>query len=95
MTEARKKVHIALGEVQRRPLVTVENAINFLGSFSNDSTKRYDIQNRVVVVSRARKVVSKHRMLETVQAKIKFIEHKVQEVIKIFRSLVHRGLPFF
>ena len=40
LTEAKKKVQIVLGEVQRRTLVTViaENAINFLGSFSDDST---------------------------------------------------------
>ena len=95
LTEAKKKVQIVLGEVQRRPLATTENAINFLGSFSDDSANRYGIQNRVVVVSGARKVVAKHRMLETVQAKIKVIEHKVLEVVKIFRPLVCRGLPFF
>ena len=90
MTEAKKKVQVVLGEVQRRPLVTTENAIDFLGSFSDDSANRYGIQNRVAVVSRARKVVSKHRRLETVHAKIKVIEHQVLEVIKIFRPLVHR-----
>ena len=95
MTEAKKKVHIALGEVQRRPLATVENAINFLSSFSDDSTNRYGIQNRVVVVFGARKVVAKHRMLETVRSKIEVIEHKVLEVIKLFKPLVCRGLPFF
>ena len=76
-------------------MATAENAINFLSSFSDDSTNRYGIQNRVVVVSGARKVVAKHNMLEVVQAKIKFIKHKVLDIIKIFRPLVRRGLPFF
>ena len=95
MTEAKKKVQIVLGEVHRRPLAIAENAINFLCSFSNDSTNRYGIQNGVAVVSGARKVVAKHRMLETVRAKIEVIEHKVLEVIKLFKSLVRKGLSFF
>ena len=95
MTEAEKKVQIVLGEVHKRPLAIVENAINLLCSFSDDSANQYGIQNRVIVVSGARKVVDKHRMLETVHAKIKVIEHKVLEFIKIFRPLVRRGLPFF
>ena len=90
LIEANKKVQVVLGEVQRRPLATAENAINFLGTFSDDSANRHGIQNRVVVVSGARKVVAKRRMLETVQAKIKFIEHKFLEVINIFRPLVRK-----
>ena len=66
MVEANKKFLIVLGEIQKRPLATMENAITFLSSLSNDSANRYGIQNRVAVVSRARKVVAKHRMLETV-----------------------------
>ena len=97
LTEAKKKVQIVLGEVQRRNLVTVtaKNAINFLRFFSDNSSNQYGIQNRVAIVSGARKVVAKHRMLETVQAKIKVIEHKVLEVINIFRPLVSRRLLFF
>ena len=34
-------------------------------------------------------------MLETIQAKIGIIEHKLQEVIRLFRPLVDRGIFFF
>ena len=34
-------------------------------------------------------------MLDTVQAKIGIIEHKVKEVIRLFKPLVDRGIPFF
>ena len=77
MEKSKKKVLTVLGETQKRPLVTAENAINFLSSFSDTFTNRYGIQNRVAVVSRARKVVTKHMMLETVRAKIDVTEHKV------------------
>ena len=77
MVEAKKKVLIVLGEIQKRPVAIAKNAITFLSSFSDNSANRYSIQNRVVVVSMARKVVAKHMMLETVWDKIEFIEHKV------------------
>ena len=77
MREAKRQAQIVSAEVNKRPLEIVENAITFLSSTSDGSASRYGIQNRVIVVSRARKIVAKHRMLETVQAKIEVIEHKV------------------
>ena len=95
MTKAKKKVLTVLGEMQKRPVETLENVVAFLSSLSNDFANRYDIQNRVVVVSGARKVIAKYKMLEIVQAKIEVIEHKVKEVIRLFKPLVDRGIPFF
>ena len=40
-------------------------------------------------------MVGKHRMLDTVHAKINIIDHKLKEVIEIFKPLVSRGIPFF
>ena len=34
-------------------------------------------------------------MLDTIQAKVGIISHKVKEVIKLFNPLVSRGIPFF
>ena len=95
MGEAKKQVLTVLGEVQKNPLETAENAITFLSSLSDDFTNRYGIQNRIVVVFGARKVVAKHRMLETVWAKIEVMEHKSREVIKLFKPPVSKGLPIF
>ena len=95
MKEAKKKVLTVWGEIQKRPMETMENAIAFLISLSNNFTDRYGIQNRIVVVYGARKVIAKHRMLETVQAKIDVIEHKFKEVIRLFKPLVDKGIIFF
>ena len=95
LTKAKKKVLMVLGEVQKRPVVTTENFVALLSSLPEDMTNRYNIQNRVAIISRARKVIAKHRMLDTVQAKIDIIEHKVKEVIQLFKPLVDRGIPFF
>ena len=95
MTEAKKKVSIVLEEVQKRPAVIEENVVAFLSSLSYDLSHWYNIQNIVYIISAVRKVISKHRMLDTVQAKIGIIEHKVKEVIRLFKPLVDRGIPFF
>ena len=71
------------------------NAIEFLSSLSDYLVSRYGIQNRVAIISGARKVIAKHRMLDTILAKIDIIDHKVREVIKLFKPLVERGVPLF
>ena len=72
-----------------------ENAIYFLSTLFDDLAIWYNIQNRVAIISGARKVIAKHRMVDTVQAKIGIIDHKVKEVIKLFKPLVDRGIPLF
>ena len=48
-----------------------------------------------MVISGARKVVTKHRMMETVQAQIDVTNHKLQEILQMFKTLMNKGLPFF
>ena len=40
-------------------------------------------------------MIAKHKMMETVQAKIEVTEHKIREVVKLFRPLTSKELPFF
>ena len=95
MEVAKKNVLKVKGELHKRSTGTAQNANNFLSNLSEEQTSRYDIPNRVALISKARKVVTKHRMLDIVQAKIDIIDHKVQEVIKLFKPLVRRGIPLF
>ena len=95
MRESRKQVQIVMAEVNKKPLETAESAITFLSSLSDEATNSYGLQNRVAIVFEAKKVISKHTMMDTVQAKIEVIEHKIREVVKLFRPLTNRGLPFF
>ena len=66
MREAKKQAQIISAEVNKRTLVTAENAITFPSSMSYGSPSRYGIQNRIIVVFGARKIVAKHRMMEIV-----------------------------
>ena len=95
LTEAKKKVSIVQGELNKILAEVANNAIEFLRSFSNDLVDRYGIQNIVSIIWGARKVIAEHSMLETVLSKIGIKEHKVKGVIKLFKPLVDRGVPFF
>ena len=71
-----------------------QNAINFLSTLSEDQVRKFDIQDRVVVISCARKVIGKYKMLDTVHDKVDIISHKVKEVTNLFTPLVSKGIPF-
>ena len=47
------------------------------------------------MVSWARRVIGKYRMMEPVQAKMDIINHRDKEVISLFNPLVNEGIPLF
>ena len=47
------------------------------------------------MVSWARRVIGKYKIMESVQDKMDFISHRVKEVISLFTPLVNKGIPFF
>ena len=56
---AKKMFLIVNGELHKRPVGVAKNAVNFLSSLSDEQACRYDIQNRLVVISGARKLIGK------------------------------------
>ena len=81
--------------MNRGPLEITERAITYLSSLSDEASNNINIQNQVVVISGARRVITKHRMMEMVQAQIDVTDHKLREIVGMFKTLVNRGLPFF
>ena len=92
---AKLNILIVKQELNKNPMEVAQNAINFLSTLSEDQVKSFDIQGIVVVISWARKVIGKYRMLDIVHAKVDIISHKIKEVINLFNPLVSRGIPFF
>ena len=92
---AKKNVSKVKGELHKKSAKVAQNAFNFLSNFSEEQTSKYGIPNRVAIISGARKVVRKHRMLDNVHAKIDIIDHKFKEGIELFKPLVSREIPFF
>ena len=81
MTTAKKNVMIVKQALHKKPRQVAQNVVNFFSTLCEDRIKRMGIEDKVVVVSWARRVIGKHRMLETMQDKIDIINHRVEEVI--------------
>ena len=50
---------------------------------TKDEIKKENIQDRVLVITLARKVVNKYHHLETVQANIDVMHHQIKEFIEL------------
>ena len=81
--------------LHKNPIDTAHNAISFLNSLNEDEIKKENIQDRVLVIALASKVVNKYHHLETVQEKIDVMHHQIKGYIELFNPLFKRGLPFF
>ena len=55
----KKKGFNSKGRIFKRLVGVAQNAVNFLSILSNKQTRRYDMQNRLVVISGSRKVIGK------------------------------------
>ena len=91
----KKNVVVVKHALNKNPMHVTQNAVEFLSTLSEDQIKRMGIHEKVVVVSWARRVIGKYRTMETVQAKMDIINHRVKEVISLFNPLVNKGIPFF
>ena len=56
--------------LNKKPIETTNNRVNFLNGLSEDDQKTMAIEYRILVITWARKEVGKHQHLDTVQAKI-------------------------
>ena len=81
--------------LNKKPIDTANNAIKFLNNLTEEGIKKANIQDRVLVITWARKVVNKYHHLEIVQAKIDVMHHQIKGCIELFNPLFKRGLPFF
>ena len=81
--------------MNKRPLEISERAITYLSSLLDEASNSICLQNQVVVIYRPQRVITKHRMMEMVQAQIDVTGHKLQEILRMVKTLANRGLPFF
>ena len=95
LISARKNVVVVKQTLNKNPMQVAQNVVDFLSALSKDQIKRMGIQEKFVVLSWAKRVIGKYKMMEIVQAKIVIINHRVGEVIILFKPLVNKGIPFF
>ena len=93
--EAKNYIHMAKHDLNKRPLDTFEGAISFLKNLTEEDIRRGNIQDRILFIIWARRVVNKHCHLNMVEAKWNFMHKQVNEFPSLFNPLVKRGLPLF
>ena len=64
--------------LNKKPMDTTNKAIKFLNSLTKEEIKKANIQDRVLVITWARKVVNKYQHLETGQAKIDVMHNQIK-----------------
>ena len=95
MQETRQSVTVVKEVLNKNPIDTTNNTIDFLNGLTEDYLKAANIKDKISVIKWAKKVVNKHQDLDTVQEKIDIMTHQVKMFTERFMQLFKRGLPFF
>ena len=74
---------------------TSNNAISFLNNLTEEDIRQGNIQDRILAITQARRVVIKHHHLKMVEVKWNFMHKHVNDFDLLFNPLVKRGLPFY
>ena len=84
---ARKSCTSVKETLNKKPIDTTNNTVNFLNGVSEDDLKNTRIKDRILVITWAKKVVGKHQHLEIIQDKIDIIQHHVKMFMVIYTIL--------
>ena len=79
---ARQSCKTVQETLDRIPIDTTKNTINFLNTLSKEELRTMGIKDRIMVITWERKVIGKHHHIESVQAK----ENLMLYQVKYFKS---------
>ena len=69
--------------LNKNTIDTTNNEISFLNSLIEEEIIKENIQDRILVITWARKVVNKYHHLETVQANVDVVHHQIKGFIQL------------
>ena len=81
--------------MEKRPLVTAQNTLNFLNSLSYQKLQELGIKDRVSIVMWAKKIIHKHHLIKTVHDKSEGLLLQVNSFKQEFKELFEDGFPSF
>ena len=87
MYSSRQSATIVKERLNKNPIETTNNFIHFLNGLTEDEMKSTNIKDRTSIITRERKVMSKHQHLDTVEAKIGIMNHEIKLFIESFSPL--------
>ena len=81
--------------MEKKPLNTAQNALNFSNSLSYQKLQEIGIKDRVAIVLGSKKFINKHQLMKVVQDKVNEMSSRVNDFRRAFRELFEDGLPYF
>ena len=81
--------------MEKKPLNTAQNALNFLNSLTYQKLQEIGIKDRVAIVLWSKKFINKHQLMKVVQDKVNAMSSWISDSRRAFRELFEDGLPSF
>ena len=95
MQAPRKSVTTVKEKLNKNPIEIANNTIHFLNGLTKDELKEAIIKEKFSIITWERKVVSKHRHLDTMEKKIAIMNQEIELFIESISPLCKKSLPFF
>ena len=81
--------------MEKKPLNTTQNALNFLNSLTYQKLQEIGIKDRVAIVLCSKKFINKHQLMKVVQDKSNAMYSQINDFKRAFKELFEDNLPSF
>ena len=92
---ATQRLKLANETMEKKPLNTAQNDLNFLNSLTYQKLQDIGIKDRVAIVLWAKKFINKHKLMKVVQDKSNTMSSQIRDVKLAFKDLFEDGLASF
>jgi hypothetical protein len=92
---ARSRCVVVNEVLAKKPSEWAQNAIDLLNFVPTVDLQTIGVKDRTALIISARKIITKHNLLRSVQNKALQMEHNIQEFKDAFEQLFIKGLPSF
>ena len=92
---ATQRLRLANETMERKPLNTAHNALNFLNSLTYQNLQAIGIKDKVAIVLWAKKFINKHQLMKVVQDKANTKSSQIKDFRLAFKDLLDDGFPSF
>ena len=81
--------------MEKKPLNTAQNALNFLNSLTYQNLQEIRIKDRVAIVLWSKKFINKHQLIKVVQDKSNAMSSHINDFKRAFKEIFEDSLPSF
>ena len=92
---ANQRLKLVNETMERKPLSTTQNALNFLNSLTYKKLQDIGVKDRVEMVLWSKRFIHKHHLMKTVQDKADEMTSRINDFRHAFKELFEDGLPSF